>query len=134
MSNTLDHTDDPGAHHALVFGASGIIGWSCVHQLLSNYPAPGSFGRVTAVTNRPVTLEESCWAAAPDSDAARLPGRPRLQLVSGIDLRGSDGNGSDERRHRAFADTLRDNIEDVAGVTHVYYFGKSKLLSMRPPH
>lgn len=48
----------PGAH-ALVFGASGLAGWGVVDQLLENYPAEGTFSKVTALVNRPFSVAES---------------------------------------------------------------------------
>jgi len=50
--------------HALVFGASGVAGWSVVDQILSNYPREGTFSKVTALVNRPLNFEESYWSAA----------------------------------------------------------------------
>lgn len=67
----------PTDRHALVFGASGLAGWGLVNQLLSNYPALESFARVTALVNRPLSVDRSCW---PISE------RPHFQLVSGVDL------------------------------------------------
>ncbi|OQD82151.1 hypothetical protein PENANT_c023G11143 [Penicillium antarcticum] len=80
------------ANHAIVFGASGVIGWSLVNQLLSPYPDAGTFSKVTAITNRPLNPYETHW---PESSSER----PDLQLVSGIDLRQGDGT--------TLADTLK---------------------------
>lgn len=60
--------------HALIFGASGISGWSLMKQCLS-YPTPTTFSRVTGLCNRPV-----------DKKKLFLPDDPRLDIVSGIDL------------------------------------------------
>lgn len=60
--------------HALIFGASGISGWSLMKQCLS-YPAPTTFAHVTGLCNRPV-----------DKKNLFLPDDPRLNIVSGIDL------------------------------------------------
>ncbi|KAH8196435.1 hypothetical protein TruAng_009395 [Truncatella angustata] len=92
--------------HAVVFGASGLIGWSCVNQLLLKYPRKGSFEKVTAVTNRPVKLEESFWPTESTT--------PELRLVSGIDLAIGDGRGVE------LAEQLK--REGINGITHVYYF------------
>ncbi|KAI1171535.1 hypothetical protein F4777DRAFT_591148 [Nemania sp. FL0916] len=97
--------DDP-PRHAIIFGASGLIGWAVVEQLLRSYPETGTFSKITAVTNREVKLSESYWPA-PDAN------QPTLQLVSGIDLRRGDGI--------MLADTLRREVEDVHTVTHVFY-------------
>ncbi|KAJ5683437.1 hypothetical protein N7462_006602 [Penicillium macrosclerotiorum] len=92
--------------HAIVFGASGLIGWALVNQLLGPYPDVGSFSKVTAVTNRSLALSESHWPMP-------VSHRPDLQLVSGIDLRKGDG--------AALADVLKHEVEDVESVTHIYY-------------
>ncbi|KAI1123326.1 hypothetical protein F5Y10DRAFT_252006 [Nemania abortiva] len=93
-------------HHAIVFGASGLIGWAVVDQLLHSHPEPGAFSKVTAVTNRKVKLSESHW---PESRT----GCPDLQLVSGIDLRRGDGT--------TLAESLKGAVEDIHAVTHVFY-------------
>ncbi|KAJ5147499.1 hypothetical protein N7476_000975 [Penicillium atrosanguineum] len=91
--------------HAIVYGASGIIGWALVDQLLSLYPQAGTFSKVTAVTNRPIDLSDMYW---PEAD----PQTPALQLVSGVDLRHGDG--------AALANSLKTKV-DIESVTHVYY-------------
>lgn len=96
-----------GSNHAIVYGASGLIGWALVDQLLHRYPQAGTFTKVTAVTNRPLDLSQSHW---PCQDS----GRPGLQLVSGIDLRRGDG--------AALAESLK-QVKDVGRVTHIYYLG-----------
>jgi nucleoside-diphosphate-sugar epimerase len=95
-------------HHALVIGASGIIGWSVVNQLLQPYPSSSLFHKVTALVNRPLKLQDSFW---PDQG----PQKPELSLVSGINVHCEDAK---------FADLLKKKVDDVASVTHVYYFGK----------
>lgn len=97
------------SNHAIVFGASGLIGWAIVDQLLRGYPRHGSFSTITAVTNRPLDTSESLWPT--DSD------QPDLQLVSGVDLRKGDG--------ATLADSLKQAVEDVESVTHIYYLGTS---------
>lgn len=96
-------------HHALVFGASGILGWAIVNELLNNYPEKGTYSKVTALTNRPLTREEALWPT---------PGgeRPALNIVSGIDL--TKGTMEDVR------ETLKERVPDIDSVTHLYYFGK----------
>jgi nucleoside-diphosphate-sugar epimerase len=97
------------SNHAIVYGASGLIGWALVDQLLSLYPQAGTFSKVTAITNRPLDLSETYW---PKSDLHL----PELQLVSGIDLRHGDG--------ATLAKSLK-QVKDVENVTHVYYLGMS---------
>ncbi|KAI3334426.1 hypothetical protein F4824DRAFT_490177 [Ustulina deusta] len=92
--------------HAIVFGASGLIGWAVVDQLLRWYPEAGTFSKITAVTNRPVKLSESHW---PGSGTAR----PNLQLISGVDLRHGDGV--------TLANSLKQAVEDIDTVTHLFY-------------
>ena len=87
---------------ALVFGASGTVGWGVVNELLSNYPAPGTFEKVIAVTNRPLDFKDTFWPE-------KSPSKPTLSLVSGVDL----VNG-----------IIRIPIKDISEVTHAFYFGK----------
>ncbi|KAJ5279022.1 hypothetical protein N7478_004394 [Penicillium angulare] len=89
---------------ALVFGASGISGWAVTKCSLS-YPTPTTFDRVIGLTNRPLSLEKS-----------GLPQDPRLELHSGINLRGS----LDE-----VLSQLEDEISNLEEVTHVYYLAYS---------
>lgn len=96
------------SHHAIVYGASGIIGWALVAELLGSCSHSASFTKITAVTNRPLDLSESHW---PEVDSSRVD----LQLVSGINLREGDG--------AALAKTLGQAVKDVRTVTHIYYLG-----------
>ncbi|KAJ7661383.1 hypothetical protein DFH06DRAFT_1281487 [Mycena polygramma] len=91
--------------HALVFGASGLAGWGVVEQLLENYPAKGTFSKVTAVVNRPINVADSLWPT-PDS--------PSLDLVTGINL----AQGTVE----SFTALLAEKVKHISNVTHVYYF------------
>ncbi|KAI1853649.1 hypothetical protein JX266_001633 [Neoarthrinium moseri] len=95
------------AHHALVFGASGILGWSVVDQILKNYPEKGTFTKVTALCNRPLREENAFWPVGG-------PGKPSLQIVDGIDL--TSGTMAEVR------ETLKSRIPDIESVTHIYYF------------
>jgi hypothetical protein len=89
--------------HALIFGASGISGWSLLNQTRV-YPSPTSFARITGTTNRPLSLEQ-----------AQLPKDDRVKLVHGIDLT----KPVDE-----VVLSLKDKIPDVHTVTHVFFTGK----------
>ncbi|KAF2790608.1 hypothetical protein K505DRAFT_282313 [Melanomma pulvis-pyrius CBS 109.77] len=87
---------------ALVFGASGVTGWSFINELLHDYPSPNTWKKVYALTNRPLSQSQSQW-----------PADPRLNIVSGIDLlRGSQEDLEKE---------MREKISGVEEVTHVYY-------------
>jgi nucleoside-diphosphate-sugar epimerase len=97
-------------HHGLVIGASGLIGWSVVNQLLQPFPSSSPFRKVTALVNRPLKLEDTFW---PD----RVAGGPELALVSGVDLMCGDAE---------FEDLVRSKVEDVESVSHVFYFGTSR--------
>lgn len=97
-------------NHALVIGASGLIGWSVVNQLLRCYPTEGTFTRVTALVNRPLNLETCFWPKATDS-------APELNLISGINLLSTD---------EELEATLKERVANVGSITHVYYFGTSK--------
>jgi hypothetical protein len=89
---------------ALVFGASGVSGWSFVNEMLNGYPEQGVWAKVHALTNRPLTREASTW-----------PASPRLNIVSGIDLLA----GTQEE----LEDTIRSKVTGIENVTHVYYLG-----------
>ncbi|EXJ84554.1 hypothetical protein A1O3_05223 [Capronia epimyces CBS 606.96] len=93
--------------HALVFGGSGVTGWAVVDQLLNDDPASGGTGtwsRVTALTNRPLTLEASQWR----------PKTGQLQIVSGLNLLKGDQDSLEE--------AMKSKIPDIHTVTHVFYF------------
>ncbi|CAG8091454.1 unnamed protein product [Penicillium salamii] len=60
--------------NALVFGASGISGWSLMNQCLQ-YPSKDAFKSVTGLCNRPLSKQDAC-----------LPGDERLKIISGVDL------------------------------------------------
>ncbi len=102
---------EPGGNHALVFGASGVAGWGVVDQLLSNYPNPGTFSRVTALVNRPLTREQSHWPQP-------SPLHPEFNLVSGINL--AEGGVLE------LSEILEKEVRDLESVTHMFYFGKQK--------
>lgn len=95
-------------HHALVVGASGLIGWAVVNQLLQPYPSPIPLRKITALVNRPLRVEDALWSE-------EEPGRANLALVSGVDLLCND----DE-----FANMLKERVPDIETITHVFYFGK----------
>jgi NAD(P)-dependent dehydrogenase (short-subunit alcohol dehydrogenase family) len=88
--------------HALVFGATGLLGWGVVNELLES----GTFSRVTAIMNRPLSVEDACW---PSSSLGKL------SIASGVDLR--DGTAA------TLAAKLEKCVEAIATVTDVYYFG-----------
>lgn len=87
---------------ALVFGASGVTGWSFVNEILGDYPEKGIWDGVIALTNRPLKQEDALW-----------PKDSRLQIVSGIDLL----SGSQED----LENTIAGNVQGVENVTHVFY-------------
>lgn len=89
---------------ALVFGASGVTGWSFVNEILNDYPSKDTWEGVYALTNRELSREASCW-----------PDDPRLNIVSGIDL--LQGTQED------LEETLKQKVPHVDKVTHVYYLG-----------
>ena len=92
--------------HALVFGASGVSGWAVVDQLLKGYPNNERWDKVTALTNRPLSVDVSQW-----------PQKDNLQIVSGIDLL--------KRSETDLENVLKEQIADVENVTHVFYYGQS---------
>ncbi|KAK5171212.1 uncharacterized protein LTR77_004356 [Saxophila tyrrhenica] len=87
-------------NHLLVFGASGVSGWACVNEALS-YPTKSTFEKVTGLTNRPLSLEDS-----------NLPKDSRLQLVSGVDLTASVDN---------VVASMKQKISGIDTVTHVIF-------------
>lgn len=100
-------------NHAIVFGASGLLGWATVEQLLFNYPSEGSFKNVTALMNRPLSESASFWPPASSN-------RPRLQIASGVNLTGTLEDLTSQ---------LKGKVDGVEGVTHVFYFGENCVLS-----
>lgn len=91
--------------HALVFGASGISGWSLLNQCLS-YPTPSNFRRVTGLCNRPLNKED-----------ALLPNDPRLEIVHGVDLTGSVD---------VVIEQLKAKVKEVETIDVVFFCGKLK--------
>lgn len=87
------------SNHAIVFGASGLLGWSALSELVES----SEFSKVTAVLNRPATAEQLCLSS------------DKLDIVSGINL--TEGTGE------SLAKALTDASPDVRGVTHAFYFG-----------
>lgn len=96
-------------NHALVIGASGLIGWSVVNQLCHPYPSPTPFKQITALVNRPLKLEDSLWPE-------HISGCPELSLASGFNLLCSE---------EELEDGLREKVSDFKSISHVYYFGKT---------
>lgn len=95
-------------NHAVVIGASGLIGWGVVNELLSQDSiAPDTFARVTAIVNRPINQNETFWPH-------EHPGQPELLMVDGVNLM------DDEQKVTA---KLKDKIPDASTITHVFYFG-----------
>lgn len=90
-------------NHALVYGASGITGWAIVNQILKGFPSAETFSKVTALTNRPLPPEVAQW-----------PLSEKLQVVSGLNLLEGDQS--------SLENAIKDKVEDVGSVTHVYFF------------
>lgn len=88
---------------ALVFGASGITGWAIANSALT-YPTKETFARVVALTNRPLSREDS-----------KFPEDSRLVLQSGVDLSGD---------HDSIVRALR-LVDGISNVTHVYFTGEA---------
>ncbi|KAI4951997.1 hypothetical protein J4E91_003459 [Alternaria rosae] len=87
---------------AVVFGASGVTGWSFVNEILSDYPEKNIWKRVHGLNNRPLAPNQTQW-----------PEDPRLNLVSGIDLLAHSQESLNKE--------LVEKIPDIGEVTHVYY-------------
>ncbi|EME77270.1 uncharacterized protein MYCFIDRAFT_42194 [Pseudocercospora fijiensis CIRAD86] len=86
---------------AIVFGASGVTGWSFINEILHDYPQAAVWEGVVAMTNRPLEQEDSLW-----------PADPRLQIVSGVNL--LDSQETVEAK-------LKDYVQHVEEITHVFY-------------
>lgn len=71
--------DEKKKCHALIFGASGLAGWAVVDQLLSNYPAPGTFSTVTALLNCPLIVEDPFLPVGKIGEES-----PKFDLISGV--------------------------------------------------
>ncbi|PFH58627.1 hypothetical protein XA68_13444 [Ophiocordyceps unilateralis] len=96
-----DHDDD---NHALVFGATGLLGWGVLEQLLAGYPHKGAFSTVTAVVRR-----------TPAGGAAELGLSPaeEFRLAGGVDLLAEEVD---------LARRLRERVPGVERTTHVFYY------------
>ena len=97
--------------HALIYGASGISGWSLLNQTRI-YPTPTTFSRITGTNSRPFSLEK-----------AQIPQDERIKIASGIDLTKS----ADQ-----VAAALKEKVEHISTVTHVFFTGTASLTSMSP--
>ena len=86
-------------------GASGVNGWAVVNAILQGYPSGDAFASVTALTNRPLSLQDTLW-----------PKSPKLDLISGIDLL------ADARPESLEAEFKR-KAAHIDKITHVYFFG-----------
>jgi hypothetical protein len=87
---------------ALVFGASGVTGWSFVNEILSDYPQKNVWKRAHALFSRPLSLSQTQW-----------PEDSRLNMVSGIDLLLHSQSSLEK--------DLVEKVPDIGEVTHVYY-------------
>ncbi|KAF6837956.1 sirq protein [Colletotrichum musicola] len=95
-----------GEKHALVYGASGITGWSITNLILNGYPEDDTFASVTALTNRPLDVATAQWPKVE---------KPEFQLASGINiltLKGQQGLEAD----------LKKKVANISQITHVYFF------------
>ncbi|KAL7757111.1 hypothetical protein ACKLNR_014104 [Fusarium oxysporum f. sp. zingiberi] len=86
--------------HALIFGASGISGWSLLNQARV-YPSRTAFARITGTTNRPTSIGQ-----------LQIPHDDRIQLASGIDLTKSVNE---------VVATLREKVPHIETVSHVFF-------------
>ncbi|KAI3550727.1 SirQ [Colletotrichum abscissum] len=89
--------------HALLFGSSGITGWAIVNAILQGYPSQDTFDSVTALTNRPISSETTQW-----------PVSEKLHVVSGVNILTPGGQ-------EAFETDIRNKVENLRKITHVYF-------------
>lgn len=92
-------------NHALIFGASGISGWSLMNQCLQ-YPSKDSFQSVAGLCNRPLSKED-----------AYLPDDDRLSIVSGVDLTQPVDVVTDQLKKIANIESI--NVVFFAGKCHL---------------
>ena len=97
-----------GASQALVFGASGISGWSITRAAVLS-KAPFNFSKIVGLTSRPLTIHQ-----------AALPVDSRLELHSGLDLT----KGAEAITH------FLSKIEGIENTTHVYFTGMQQALCL----
>ncbi|KAH7018768.1 hypothetical protein EDB80DRAFT_699362 [Ilyonectria destructans] len=83
---------------ALIFGASGISGWSLMRECLS-YRTKHTFSRVIGLSNRPLSREAAC-----------IPDDARLAIHTGLDL-----------TNQSSTCQKLETIPDIRDVTHVYF-------------
>lgn len=96
------------ANHAVVIGATGLIGWGLVNELLSaDCIVPSYFDRVTALVNRPIKTDKMFW---PKPHAQQ----PKLLVVDGVNIMDK------EAKVRTL---LRERVPDAETITHAFYFG-----------
>lgn len=82
-----------------------------VNALLQGYPSEDAFASVTALTHRPLSLQDTLW-----------PKSPKLDLVSGIDLLA-------DAKQETLEDELKRKVANADKITHVYFFGAYSLFS-----
>jgi hypothetical protein len=87
-------------------GASGIIGWATVKAILEGYPSDDAFDSVTALTNRPLSVEDALWTHS-----------PKLDIVSGVNILTTTGQEGLEAE-------LKERVAHLSEITHVYFFGQ----------
>ncbi|KAH8172301.1 sirq protein [Sarocladium implicatum] len=97
---------------ALVFGASGIIGWGVTDVLLSGFPGKPRFSDVTIAVNRHVQPSDLMFS--------NNPGGPQLHVASGVDLR--------NKTAESLAAQLRERVPGIEDITHVFYFVFSAIM------
>jgi hypothetical protein len=93
------------ANVLIATGASGITGWAITNAILEGYPDEKTFSKVTALTNRPLSIEAAQW-----------PASAKLQVVSGLDLLTSKGQ-------EGLNAELKSKVQGIETVTHVFFFG-----------
>ncbi|KAK2013509.1 hypothetical protein LZ32DRAFT_691178 [Colletotrichum eremochloae] len=92
---------------ALVFGATGITGWSTLREAV-NYPTTTTFSRIIGLTTRLV-----------DQSTLFLPDDKRISLFSGVDLTKSvDEVGKQLAK-----------IDGIEQVTDIYFAGEKIIFS-----
>jgi hypothetical protein len=77
---------------------------------LDGYPTADTFASVTALTNRPLSIEDALWTES-----------PKLDVVSGLDLLTSKGQAGLEAE-------LKERVKHAGEITHLYFFGMHHMI------
>ncbi|KAJ7309186.1 hypothetical protein DFH08DRAFT_1050243 [Mycena albidolilacea] len=84
-----------------------FLGWAITNTLLDGYPTPELFSKVSALTNRPLSLEIAQWPPS-----------------HGVDLLQHGGQ-------HALENELQMKVTNIESITHVYFSGRAATPHLR---